>query len=380
MSDQPRADQLTEANRLTPQKSTGPRSIEGKVRSRNNSWKHGLTGATALLPSDDRNAYYLYVDGIVDSLRPGSLFEYEICRDVADAHWCLRRISSIESKMFILPAVVHPPPKPTPRDHFHNEGPETWESTYVPYSDEPPRASREEDLHTAARVCLDCPAAITNISLYEQRIHRGIKHSVDELRRLESEREALTKRDMPEALKHYKVQLMQDLPFDPSAHGFVFSNDEMDQALYLEILQKRADYAGDKKYNLAEYEKKKQALHRNQVHRAALVRRNHLDGLPVGLAMKRHPRLLFLLGGSAEAIQRQKMSNRRNRAEGLAVAQQHLRNPFAGIRQRDSQLVVAYFDGLSPQSRQDQNQSQSALHCRIHQRHHTRPFEESCST
>src|ERR1700722_2302529 len=98
-----------EANRNNSKKSTGPRSIEGKSRSSQNSWKHGLTGATALLPSDNRDAYEEYVAGITDPLRPGSLLEHEICRDVADAHWRLRRIHSVESKMLTLPAVVPPP-------------------------------------------------------------------------------------------------------------------------------------------------------------------------------------------------------------------------------------------------------------------------------
>ncbi len=79
------SDAQLEANRNNAKKSTGPISIEGKKRSSNNSWKHGLTGATALLPSDNRDAYEEYVAGIVDSLHPGSLLEHEICRDVADA-------------------------------------------------------------------------------------------------------------------------------------------------------------------------------------------------------------------------------------------------------------------------------------------------------
>ena len=42
-----------EANRRNAQKSTGPRTAEGKMRSRQNALKHGLTGAGIALPAED---------------------------------------------------------------------------------------------------------------------------------------------------------------------------------------------------------------------------------------------------------------------------------------------------------------------------------------
>ena len=79
---------------------------------------------------------------------------------------------------------------------------------------------------------------------------------MDELRRLQAEREARLKSEMPEALKHYKLQLMQDLPFDPATHGFVSSFDEIDFALDLEILQRHVTFADEVKFDLPKYEKR----------------------------------------------------------------------------------------------------------------------------
>ena len=43
-----------EANRRNAQKSTGPKTTEGKSNSSRNNLRHGLTGQISLLPTEDR--------------------------------------------------------------------------------------------------------------------------------------------------------------------------------------------------------------------------------------------------------------------------------------------------------------------------------------
>ncbi len=43
-----------EANRRNAQRSTGPKTAEGKLASRANAWKHGMTGTGVVLPEEDR--------------------------------------------------------------------------------------------------------------------------------------------------------------------------------------------------------------------------------------------------------------------------------------------------------------------------------------
>ena len=50
----PATEKQVEANRKNALKSTGPRSPEGKARSRANALKHGLTGSGIVLPEEDR--------------------------------------------------------------------------------------------------------------------------------------------------------------------------------------------------------------------------------------------------------------------------------------------------------------------------------------
>src|SRR6476619_5991854 len=46
-----------EANRRNAQKSTGPKTEEGKTKSKFNAMKHGMTAEVAVLPHEDKTSY-----------------------------------------------------------------------------------------------------------------------------------------------------------------------------------------------------------------------------------------------------------------------------------------------------------------------------------
>jgi len=56
------------ANRLNARKSTGPKTAEGKARSRANSYKHGLTGAGVVLSTEDAEAIDARHAALLDGL------------------------------------------------------------------------------------------------------------------------------------------------------------------------------------------------------------------------------------------------------------------------------------------------------------------------
>jgi len=62
----------TEANRLNAQKSTGPKTEEGKAASRQNALKHGLTGAGVVLPAEAAAAVATRLDQWRDDYRPAT--------------------------------------------------------------------------------------------------------------------------------------------------------------------------------------------------------------------------------------------------------------------------------------------------------------------
>ena len=59
-----------EANRQNAQKSTGPRSAEGKQRVRLNALKHGLRAEEIVLPTESRDDFNSYLAAWIDDWKP----------------------------------------------------------------------------------------------------------------------------------------------------------------------------------------------------------------------------------------------------------------------------------------------------------------------
>src|SRR4051794_17628623 len=71
------------ANRANAALAKGPTSPEGKARSRENSFKHGLTGAGVVLPIEDAEEVERMVEGIQAELNPAGPTGHSLARRVA---------------------------------------------------------------------------------------------------------------------------------------------------------------------------------------------------------------------------------------------------------------------------------------------------------
>ena len=85
-----------EANRRNARKSTGPRTAEGKDRSRFNAVKHGLTAKTLVLPGEDADALQLRLDGWSESLKPTNDLEQYLVERAVRVSWQLDRADRAE--------------------------------------------------------------------------------------------------------------------------------------------------------------------------------------------------------------------------------------------------------------------------------------------
>ncbi len=85
------------ANRLNARKSTGPRSESGKLCSRQNAIRHGLTAKTVIGVLEDPCDYAVFEAAIIADYAPRSMVEHELVVRLASLLWRLRRATSIET-------------------------------------------------------------------------------------------------------------------------------------------------------------------------------------------------------------------------------------------------------------------------------------------
>jgi len=88
------------ANRANAQKSTGPRSVEGKSVSRFNALKHGLDAASIVIPGEDPADYDALADYYLQEFRPRSASESFHVATMLRADWQKRRLQSVEADVY----------------------------------------------------------------------------------------------------------------------------------------------------------------------------------------------------------------------------------------------------------------------------------------
>jgi hypothetical protein len=93
-----------EANRRNAQKSTGPRTIEGKQYSRSNALRHGLTAETVIGVLENAEDYATFEMALVAEYRVRSAVAHELVVRLASVLWRLRRATAIETGLFEMQA------------------------------------------------------------------------------------------------------------------------------------------------------------------------------------------------------------------------------------------------------------------------------------
>jgi hypothetical protein len=86
------------ANRLNSQKSTGPRTSEGKAAVSQNAVKHGLLAAHDVISSESQADFDLYRDRILSELAPASPIESMLAERIVSLSWRLKRAGRIQNQ------------------------------------------------------------------------------------------------------------------------------------------------------------------------------------------------------------------------------------------------------------------------------------------
>src|SRR5438552_11359672 len=93
-----------EANRRNALKSTGPKTPEGKQRSRCNAVRHGLTAETVIGALEDAEDYKAFEAAITADYDAQSAVQRELVLRLASLLWRLRRATTMETGLFEIQA------------------------------------------------------------------------------------------------------------------------------------------------------------------------------------------------------------------------------------------------------------------------------------
>jgi hypothetical protein len=195
------------ANRLNAQKSTGPKTPEGKAKSALNACRHQLTGQVTTMTEPDRVIYNVFLEGYMAEWKPEGATEIQLVTRIAHDNWRLNRAGAIEDNLFAIG------------------------SGDITYASDSHNYAEIEDSFTQARTYRNEAKTLQLLSLYEQRTTRTVHKNIELLKKMQAERFAKEAKQMEEAKRLLQLNEMRNLPYDPAADGFVFSTKQIHAAI-----------------------------------------------------------------------------------------------------------------------------------------------------
>jgi len=88
------------ANRLNAQKSTGPRTVEGKAVVAQNAVRHGLLAQQAVIRGEDPGEFEFYRDEMLGELALAGAMESMLAERAVGLAWRLRRAERVQAEVF----------------------------------------------------------------------------------------------------------------------------------------------------------------------------------------------------------------------------------------------------------------------------------------
>src|SRR5688500_14290279 len=97
----PLSERRLAANRANAQKSTGPRTKEGKSRSRMNALKHGMCSASPLLPNECPATFETIKAELDQEFQPNTALSKTLFDQFIRSVWATHRLADIERELFV---------------------------------------------------------------------------------------------------------------------------------------------------------------------------------------------------------------------------------------------------------------------------------------
>jgi hypothetical protein len=162
------------ANRSNAQKSTGPRSAEGKAVVAQNAVKHGLAARLEVIRGEDQAEFDRHREGMLDELAPVGARELMLAERVVGLSWRLDRAGRLQNEVF--DALLADGSSPLARS-LRPEG--------AIRAQEEPQAEGELTRGQVVLADFSNGRVLDRLLLYERRIERSFYNAMRELRDLQ---------------------------------------------------------------------------------------------------------------------------------------------------------------------------------------------------
>jgi hypothetical protein len=216
------------ANRANALKSPGPSTPEAKSKVRMNAMRDGITGQVITLSDEDRPIFEKLKAELIEDFAPKTTMELRLANSIAWDTWRLDHLKAVEMNLYALGTQ-------DPDCDIECDGPQ---------------------LHTAmsgALTFVKQSKKMGLLSIYEQRLNRGIHKNMETLAELQAERKRNYEHDLTEEVDIAEAKEINGLPYHApnkrSKNGIVFSTAEIQAAANRRsvVSAARGTYGGPKR-------------------------------------------------------------------------------------------------------------------------------------
>jgi len=166
------------SNRINAQKSTGPRTPQGKEIVSQNAVKHGLTAANDIISSESRPEFELFRDRMLAELAPQTPLESMLAERVVSLSWRLKRTSRFQNQ------AIDTLNKDNTNNLFSRLTQSLFSKGLVPQHPDP---SIEDSSLTLGRLAVkdfSNARVLERLLMYERRIENSLYKTIFELQRI----------------------------------------------------------------------------------------------------------------------------------------------------------------------------------------------------
>ena len=193
------------ANRQNSRKGTGPKSHNGKAKSKLNAMTHGLLAADLIVRDEDPAEFAQVLENLVDDLQPQGPLEALLVERVAACMWRLRRLCRVEAGILTYETLTieldHASEEVAKYEELHKVWP-PMKLIQVHVTDKKRHDQAKTRLDKAQRLVQEeagtlgaafrsdaiHAGAISKLSRYEAAIERSLYRALHELQRVQAAR------------------------------------------------------------------------------------------------------------------------------------------------------------------------------------------------